>query len=135
LANFWLDCLAGAAADRRVVERNVAAASGLAASREAVAAGLDHVAAGFVARRAADAATIFGVFALANTAGQIALADADAVAAASAAAKTVAEHAAKILQGATSNFVFALAVNLEAAGALLEFHFAAWQHAPVGRGW
>ena len=86
---------------------------------------MDHLAAGLVARGAADAAAVLGVFALANTAGQIALADGDAVAAAGAAAEAVAEHAAEILQRATGDFVFALAVNLEAAGALLELHFAA----------
>ena len=97
----------GAAADRRVVEADVAAATRLAAARQAVAAGLNHGLASLVAARAADAAAVFGVFALANTAGQIALADGDTVAAAGAAAEAVAEHAAEVLQRATSDFIFA----------------------------
>jgi hypothetical protein len=87
---FWFQQLrAGAAANRRVVEADIAAAAALAALLEAVAAGLNHRTAGFVARRAADAAAVFGVLALANTAGQIALAAADAIAGATAAAETV----------------------------------------------
>jgi hypothetical protein len=74
------------AADRRVVEADVAAAAALAALRQAVAAGLDHRAASFVAAGAADAATVFGVFALANTHRQIALAARDTVQRAAAAA-------------------------------------------------
>src|SRR5262245_37603149 len=58
--------LAGAAADRRVVEADVAAAAGLAASREALAARLNHRAARLVTRRAANAAAVFGVLALAD---------------------------------------------------------------------
>jgi hypothetical protein len=116
--------LAVAAADRRVVERDVAGAARLAASREAIAAGLDHFAAGLVAGDAADAAAVLGVFALANTTGQVALANADAVAGAVAAAEAIAEHAAEILQCAAGNFILALAVNLEAAGALFELDLA-----------
>jgi hypothetical protein len=125
--------LAVAAADWGVVEADVAAAAGLAASREAVAAGLQDIAASLVAGGAADAAAVLGVFALANTAGQVALADADSVLAAAAAAEAVTKHPAEILQGAAGDFVFALAVNLETAGALFELDLAAGQDAPIGR--
>ena len=47
-------------------------------------------------------------------------------------AQAVAQHAAEILQRATRDFVVAATVNLEAAGALLEFHTAARQDTPVG---
>ena len=70
---------AGAAADRRVVEADVATAAALAARAEAVAASLDHRRAGLVAARAANAAAILRVFALANTHCQIALAARNAV--------------------------------------------------------
>ena len=88
---------AGAAADRRVVEADVAAATRFAAGAEAVAAGLDHGLASLVAGRAADAAAVFGVFAFANTDGEIALAARDTVAGAAAAAETICQHAAEVL--------------------------------------
>ena len=87
----------GTAADRRVVEADVASAARFAAGAEAVAAGLDHGLAGLVARGAADAAAVFGVFALANTDGEVALAAGDSVARAAAAAETVGQHAAEVL--------------------------------------
>jgi hypothetical protein len=131
----WLQQLgAGAAANRRVIEADVAAAAALAAGLEAVAASLDHRTAGLVARRAADAAAVFGVFALANTAGQIALAAANAVAGATAAAQTVGQHAAEILQCAAGNFIIAAAVDLAAVRCLFELDGAARQHAPIGAG-
>jgi hypothetical protein len=79
----------GAAANWRVVEADVAAATRFAAGAEAIAAGLNHCAAGLVARCAADAAAVFGVFALANTHREVALAAGDAVARAAAAAQAV----------------------------------------------
>ena len=88
---------AGAAADRRVVEADVAAAAAFAALRKAIAAGLNHGAAGLVAARAANAAAVLGVFALANTDGEVALAAGDSVARAAAAAETVGQHAAEVL--------------------------------------
>jgi hypothetical protein len=126
--------LAGAAANRRVVEADVAAATALAAGFEAIAARLENRAAGFVAGGAADAAAVLGELALADADGQVALAAADAVAGAVAAAEAVAEHAAEILQRATGDFIFAAAVDLEAAGALFEFHFTARQDAPIRGG-
>jgi hypothetical protein len=128
------DSLAGAAADRCVVERDVAAAAALAAGGEAIAARLENRAAGLVAGDAGDAAAVLGVLTLAGTAGEVALAAADAVRAAADAAKSVAEHAAEVLQGAASHFVFATTMDLEAAGALLELNFAARQDAPIGAG-
>ena len=86
-----------AAANRRVVEADVAAAARLAAARQAVAAGLDHGLAGLVATRAADAAAVLGVFALANTDGEVALAARDTIARAAAAAETIGQHAAEVL--------------------------------------
>ena len=88
---------AGAAADRRVVEADVAAAARFAAGVEAVAARLNHGLAGLVAGGAADAAAVFGVFALANTDGEVALAAGDSVARAAAAAETIGQHAAEVL--------------------------------------
>jgi hypothetical protein len=125
--------LAGAAADRRVVEADVAAATALAAGFEAIAARLENRAAGLVARDAANAAAVLRILALANAAGQVALAAANAVARAVAATEAVAEHATQILQRAASDFIFAATVDLEAAGALFEFDFATRQDAPVGR--
>jgi hypothetical protein len=124
-----------AAAHRRVVEADVARAARLAAGAQALAAGLDHRRAGLVARRAGDAHAVLRVLALAVATAQIALAALNAVPGAIDRAQAVAEHLAQILQGAAGHFVFAAAVDLEAAGALLEFNRAAWQHAPVGRRW
>ena len=131
---FWVQQLgAGAAADRRVVEADVAGATRFTAGAEAIAAGLDHGLAGFVAARAADAAAVLGVFAFANTHGEIALAAGDAVASAAAAAETIGQHSAEILHCATGDFIVAAAMNLATAGGLFEFDRAARQHAPVGR--
>ena len=93
---------------------------------------MQHRTAGLVARDAGNAAAVFGVLTLADAASEIALANGDAVHRAAAAAQAVAQHAAEILQRATGNFIFATAVNLEAARALLEFHAATRQDTPVG---
>jgi hypothetical protein len=122
-----------AAADRRVVEANVAGAARFAAGAEAVAARLNHGLAGFVARGAADATAVFGVFALANTDGEVALAARDPVARAAAAAETIGQHAAKVLQCAAGDFIIATAMDLAAVRCLFELNGAAWQHAPIGR--
>jgi hypothetical protein len=125
----------GAAADRRVVEANVAAAATLAAGAEAVAASLDHCTARFVARRAADAAAVFSIFALANTDGEIALAAGDSVARAATAAETIGQHAAEILQRATGDFIVAAAMDLATIRGLFELDGATRQHAPIRRLW
>ena len=124
---------AGAAADRRVVEADVAAATRFAAGVEAIAACLDHGLAGLVAGGAADAAAVFGVFALANTDGEVALAAGDSVARAAAAAETIGQHAAEVLQRATSDFIIAAAMDLAAVRGLFELDRATWQHAPIRR--
>ena len=126
---------AGAAANRRVVEADVAAAAGFAAAAQAVAAGLNHGLASLVAGGAADAAAVFGVFALANTDSEVALAAGDSVARAAAAAETVGQHAAEVLQCATRNFVIAAAMDLAAVRGLFELDRATRQHAPIGAGW
>ena len=124
---------AGAAADRRVVEADVAAATRFAAGIEAVAACLDHGLAGLVAGGAADAAAVFGVFALANTDGEVALAAGNSVARAAAAAETIGQHAAEVLQCATSDFIVATAMDLAAVRGLFELDGATRQHTPIGR--
>ena len=126
---------AGAAANRRVVEADVARAATLAAGLEAIAAGLDHRTAGLVARGAADAAAVFGVFALANTAGQIALTASNAVERAAAAAEAVGQHPAEILQCAAGNFIIAAAVDLAPIRGLFELDGATRQHAPIRARW
>src|SRR5262249_26110128 len=123
---------AGAAADRRAIEADVATASAFAALLQAIAARLNHRAAFLVAAGAADAAAVLGVFTLALTAAQVDLAALNAVPGAAAAAETVAEHATEILQCAARDFIVAAAVNLAAGGGLFEFDRAARQHAPVG---
>ena len=99
--------------------------------RQAVAASLNHRAASLVAARAADAAAVLGVLALALTASQVDLAALNAVPGAAAAAQSVAQHAAKILQRATGDFVIAAAMNLAAGLRLFEFDRAARQHTPI----
>jgi hypothetical protein len=125
----------GTAANRRVVEADVTAAAALAARAETIAAGLDHCTAGFVARGAADAAAVFGVFALANTDGEVALAARNSIAGATAAAETIGQHAAEVLQRATGDFVLAAAMDLAAVRGLFELNGATRQHAPVRRLW
>jgi len=122
---------AGAAANRRVVEADVAAATTFAALRQAIAAALNHRAAGLVAARAADAATILRIFTLAVAAAQIHLAALDAVPRAAAAAQAVGQHAAKILQRAAGDFIITAAMNLAPVRCLFELDRATRQHAPV----
>jgi hypothetical protein len=124
---------AGAAADRRVVEADVAAATRFAAGAEAIAASLNHGAAGLIARCAADAAAVFGVFALANTNGEVALAAGNSVARAAAAAETIGQHAAEVLQCATGDFIVTTAMDLAAIRGLFELDRATRQHAPIRR--
>jgi len=124
----------GAAADWRVVEADVAAATAFAALRQAIAASLNHRTARLVAARATDAAAVLRVLALALTAREIALAAGNAVPGATATAKAVGQHAAKVLQCAASDFIVAAAMNLAAALGFFEFDRAARQHAPVRAG-
>ena len=117
ITKYWLppnSLGAGAAADRRVVEADVAAAAAFAALLDAFAALLDHLAAGLVAAGAVDAAAVLGEFALAIAASEIDLAAGDAVVGAAAAAEAVAEHLAEVLQRAAGDFVFTAAPDLAA---------------------
>jgi hypothetical protein len=85
---------------------------------------LEHLAAALVAARAGDAATVLREVALASAAAQVDLATGNAVHRATAAAKLVATHAAKVLQRRTGHFIIAFAMNLDAAGALLKTDLA-----------
>ena len=122
---------AGAAANRRVVEADVAAATAFAAGVKAIAARLNHCTASLVAARAADAAAVFRVFALANAGRQINLAARNAVHRAAATAQSVGQHAAKVLQRAAGDFVIATAMDLAAARCFLEFDRATRKHTPI----
>jgi hypothetical protein len=125
--------LAGAAANRRIVEAHIAAATVVAAFGAAFAAGLQRGAGLLIAAGAMDAAAIGSVFALAIAVGKRALAALQAVLRARAAAAAIAQHAAEILQRGARKLIFATAVDFETAGALFEFHLAPRNHAPVGK--
>ena len=125
--------VACAAADRRVVEADVAGAPGLAASRQASTASLDHGRAGLVARRAANAAAVLGVLTLADADREIALAARNSVARAAAAAESVGQHATEVLQRATSNIIITAAMDLAAVRGLFKLDGAARQHTPICR--
>ena len=133
LTNCSAEQLVRATANRRVVEAHVAAAAALAAAAQAVAAGLNHCLAGLVARCAANAAAIFRKLALANTASEIALAAANSVAGATAAAQAIRQHPAKVLQRSAGHIVIAAAMNLAAVRGLFELDRAARQYTPVRR--
>jgi hypothetical protein len=124
--------LAGAAANGCVAEANRAGAAGFQALRHAVAARLDHFAAGLVSTHAANANAVFRAFTLADATAQIALADRHAVHRAAATAHLVAEHFAKILQRSAGDFIIALAVDLHAIFALLDLERTARGDTPVG---
>jgi len=124
--------LAGAAADRRAAEAYGASAAGFQTLLHAVAAGLDHFAAGFVAAEASDAYAVFGVLALADAAAEIALANGHTVHCATATTHLVAKHLAEVLQRAASDLVVALAVDLHAVFALLDLEGASRGDAPIG---
>jgi hypothetical protein len=114
--------LARTAADGRVIEADVAAAPVLAASGDALAAGLKLLGAFLVARSASDRAAVFGLLALRVSEGEVALAHADAVFTTAATAATFLQHAAEVPHGAARHFIVAAAIDLEAALALLELH-------------
>lgn len=135
ISKYWLPpnlLRAGAAADGRVVEADVAAAAAFAALLQAFAALLDHLAAGLVAAGAVDAAAVLGELALAVAASEVDLAAGDAVVGAAAAAEAVAEHLAEVLQRAAGDFIFTAAPDLAAGRGLFAFDRAARQNAPVG---
>lgn len=120
-----------AAANRGAVEAHVASAAVLEAAGQGVAAGLQNVAAGFVAAGASDAAAILGQFALAVAAAEVDLATSDAVLRATHAAQARREGPAEVLQGGTRDIIIAGAVQLQPSFALFEADFAAGDDAPV----
>jgi len=124
---------AGAATAASVAEANVAAAAALAAAFEAIAAGLEHLAALGVAAGAGDAAAVLGVFALAVTAAEREIADLDAVPGAAAGARAVAQRLTKVLQRGARRLVVTFAEELEAPLALFKPHFAAGHDADIRR--
>jgi hypothetical protein len=126
-----LTCAAAAAG---VAKANVAAAAALAAAFQAIAAGLQHLAALGVAARAGDAATFLRVLALAVAAAQVDVADLDAVPGAAARAGAVAQGLTKALQRLARRGIVATAVQLETTLALLELQFTPRHHADVRRG-
>jgi hypothetical protein len=87
-----------------------------------------------VAAGASDAATVLCVFALAVAISEWALAALNAILRAQAAAQAVGQHAAEVLQRGARQFIFSAAMNLEAAGALFELHFAARHNTPIAGG-
>src|SRR6201999_63988 len=117
-----------AAADRRAAHANIAAATVLHAAHQAIAASANHFAALLVAADAGEAHAVFGRFAGASTAAQIALAHHHAVPHAAAATDAAGHRFAQALQGAAGLFVVAAAVDLHTAGALLHLDRAARDH-------
>jgi hypothetical protein len=117
-----------AAADRRAAEGDVAAAPLLEATVEAIATGLQHVAAPFIARGAGDAAAVLGEFALDGSPAEEDLATGDAILRATTGAKPVARQVAKFLQRRAVGLILATAMDLEAPFAFLEPHHTAWHH-------
>lgn len=124
----------GPAAAARVAKANVAAAAALAAGFQAVAAGLQHLAALGVAAGAGDAATVLRVLALAMTAAETEVANLDAIPGAAARARAIAESLTKALQRGTGDRIIARAMDAEAPLALLEPQFTPRHHADVRRG-
>jgi hypothetical protein len=128
-----LSCTRPAAA-AGVAEADVAAAAALAAAFEAVAAGLQHLAALGVAAGAGDAATFLRVLALAVAAAQVEVADLNAVPGAAARAGAVAQGLTKALQRLAGCRVFAAALNAKTTFAFLELQLAPRHHAHVRHG-
>ena len=125
---------ASATAAAGVAEANVAAAAALAAAFQAIAAGLQHLAALGVAAGAGDAATFLRVLALAVAAAEIEVANLDAIPSAGARAGAIAQGLTKALQRTAGDGVAAVALDAEATLALLELQFAPRHHAHIRRG-
>ncbi|PYK08869.1 MAG: hypothetical protein DME65_13300 [Verrucomicrobia bacterium] len=102
---------ARATAAAGVAEAHVAAAAALAATFEAIAAGLEHLAALGVAAGAGDAATFLRVLALAVAAAEVDVANLDAIPGAAARAGAVAQGLTKALQRAAGDGVAAVAMR------------------------
>ena len=124
----------GPAAAACIAEANVAAAAALAAGFQAIAAGLQHLAALGVAAGAGDAAAVLRVLALAMTAAEIEVANLNAIPGAGARAGAVAQGLTKALQGGAGDLIIARAVQAKTTLALLKPQFAPWHHADIRRG-
>jgi len=116
--------LAVAVAHWSVVEAHGAGAATFLAAAQAIAHCLNHFLADFVAGLAADADAVGRHFAGAMAAGEIALAQADAVPATANGAHPAGECAAEVLQRFAANLIFANAVDFAAVGALFNADFA-----------
>src|SRR5207253_10562467 len=123
-----------AAAAAGVAEANVAAAAALAAGFQAIAAGLQHLAALGVAAGAGDAATFLGVLALAVAAAEIEVADLNAIPGAGARTGAIAQGLTKALQCGAGDLIAARAINAKTTLALLELQLTPRDHADVRRG-
>ena len=121
---------AGAAADGDAAEADGAGTAGLAAGSQALAAALGQLAAVFVTGSAGDAHPLRGRFAGATAEAEIALGDADPVLRAGAAAHSLGEAPAEVLECAAGGLIGAFAVDLEAISALFESQRAAGHGAP-----
>src|SRR5262249_557414 len=123
------------AADRRAVEHHAAGAAAVEHALQAVAAGLDHLAAARIAAGAGDATAALGHLALAHAHGQVAEVDNHAVEHAAAAAHAAGQHRAQVLHHATGDLVVALTGQAKTALALFQLHGAAGHHHEVGGRW
>lgn len=123
-----------AAANRSVVEADVAAAAVLQAAGDCIATSLDHLAAGSVSAAASNAAAVFGKFALAESTGEFAVAHRHAVELATNRALSAGEHPAEILQRCARDIVVTATLDFAAVFALLDFDAASGNDAPVARG-
>jgi hypothetical protein len=122
--------LAGAAADRGVAEADRAAAAVVAALLAAFAAGLQTLAALFVAAGASDLAAVLRIFAVAMTTCEIALANGHTVVGAAATAATAGKHFAQVVQRRRGHFILATTGDRETTLALGELQLASRHHAP-----
>src|SRR5262249_9802953 len=117
--------VAAAAADGRVVHEHAAGAAGLDHAAQAIAAGLNHLAALGVAAGAGDADAVAGHLALAHAHGQVAAADHHAVHHDAAAAHAAGQHGAEVLYHAARHLIVTGTGDLHAAGTLLKLVSAA----------
>src|SRR5437588_520068 len=102
-----------AAADRRVVHHHAAGAAVLEHAAEAVAAGLDHLAALGVAAGAGDADAVLGRLAAAQAHEEVAGGNRHAVPLAGAADHAAGHRRAQVLHHAAGRAVLAATVNLD----------------------
>lgn len=125
--------LARAAANRRAAKADATHAVGFHAGVHAIAASLNHVAAGFVAAGAGDDATIFGHFARAIAHAHVALTHHHSILHATATTHAVTEHFAHVLESGARHVVLAHARHLHPAIAFLHFDRASRDHGHVAQ--